>query len=96
MVTEAMIRRNARARLVRDGTVVYESTVGSLRRFKDDVREVATGYECGIGIEGYQDVKEGDIIQAFEIQEVPEVDRRGHHVHRSGASSSCSSRRAVP
>ncbi len=71
MVTDGVIRRNARARLVRDGTVVYESTVGSLRRFKDDVREVATGYECGIGIDGYQDVKEGDIIQAFEIQEVP-------------------------
>ena len=56
---------------MRDGTVVYESTIGSLRRFKDDVREVATGYECGIGVDGYQDVKEGDIIQAFEIQEVP-------------------------
>nr|MBA2600505.1 translation initiation factor IF-2 [Actinomycetota bacterium] len=71
MVTDGVIRRNARARLVRDGTVVYESNIGSLRRFKDDVREVATGYECGIGIDGYQDVKEGDIIQAFEIQEVP-------------------------
>ena len=71
MVTDGVIRRNARARLVRDGTVVYESTIGSLRRFKDDVREVATGYECGIGVDGYQDVKEGDIIQAFEIQEVP-------------------------
>ena len=71
MVTDGVIRRNARARLVRDGTVVYESNIGSLRRFKDDVREVATGYECGIGIDGYQDVKEGDVIQAFEIQEVP-------------------------
>jgi len=71
MVTDGVIRRNARARLVRDGTVVYESNIGSLRRFKDDVREVTSGYECGIGIEGYQDVKEGDIIQAFEVQEVP-------------------------
>ena len=70
MVIEGTIRRNARARLVRDGTVVYESRVGSLRRFKDDAREVAAGFECGIGIEGYQDVKEGDMIQAFEIQEV--------------------------
>ena len=70
MVIEGTIRRNARARLVRDGTVVYESRIGSLRRFKDDAREVAAGFECGIGIEGYQDVKEGDLIQAFEIQEV--------------------------
>jgi translation initiation factor IF-2 len=70
MVLDGVIRRNANARLVRDGTVVYESTIGSLRRFKDDVREVAAGFECGIGIEGYQDVKEGDLIQAFEVQEV--------------------------
>jgi translation initiation factor IF-2 len=55
---------------VRDGTIIYESNVGSLRRFKDDVREVAAGYECGIGIEGFQDIKEGDIIEAYEIQEV--------------------------
>ena len=70
MVTDGVIRRNAKARLVRDGTVVYESTIGSLRRFKDDQREVAAGFECGIGIEGFQDIKEGDVIQAFEIQEV--------------------------
>jgi translation initiation factor IF-2 len=70
MVLEGTIRRNARARLVRDGAVVYESRIASLRRFKDDVREVASGFECGIGIEGYQDVKEGDLIQAFEVQEV--------------------------
>jgi translation initiation factor IF-2 len=70
MVTEGVIRRNSKARLVRDGTVVYETTVASLRRFKDDVREVAAGYECGIGLEGFQDIKEGDVIQAFEIQEI--------------------------
>jgi translation initiation factor IF-2 len=70
MITDGVIRRNAKARLVRDGTVVYESSIGSLRRFKDDQREVAAGFECGIGIEGFQDVKEGDVIQAFEIQEV--------------------------
>jgi translation initiation factor IF-2 len=70
MVLDGTIRRNTRARLVRDGTVVYESRIASLRRFKDDVREVASGFECGIGIEGYQDVKEGDLIQAFEVQEV--------------------------
>ncbi|MPZ69316.1 MAG: translation initiation factor IF-2 [Actinobacteria bacterium] len=70
MVTEGVIRRNAKVRLVRDGTVVYESTISTLRRFKDDVREVAAGYECGIGLENYQDYKEGDFIQAFEVQEI--------------------------
>jgi translation initiation factor IF-2 len=70
MVLEGVIRKNAKARLVRDGTVVYETKIGSLRRFKDDQREVAAGFECGIGLEGFQDIKEGDIIQAFEIQEV--------------------------
>jgi translation initiation factor IF-2 len=70
MVLDGIIRRNARARLVRDGTVVYESSISSLKRFKDDQREVAAGFECGIGIEGFNDVKEGDVIQTFEIQEV--------------------------
>jgi translation initiation factor IF-2 len=70
MVLDGTIRRNAKARLVRDGTVVYETTISSLRRFKDDVREVQTGFECGIGLEGFQDIKEGDLIQAFETQEV--------------------------
>ncbi|MGH2816951.1 MAG: translation initiation factor IF-2 [Actinomycetota bacterium] len=70
MVLDGTIRRNAKARLVRDGTVVYETTIASLRRFKDDVREVQTGFECGIGLEGFQDIKEGDLIQAFETQEV--------------------------
>ncbi len=69
-VTQGTIPRDARGRLVRDGIVVYEGRIGSLRRFKDDVKEVAAGYECGIGIEGYQDVKEGDLIEAFEVREV--------------------------
>ena len=56
--------------LVRDGVVVYDGKVASLRRFKDDVREVAEGYECGIGIENFQDVKEGDVIEAYEVREV--------------------------
>ena len=55
---------------MRDGVVVYEGKIGSLRRFKDDVREVAAGYECGIGIENFQDVKEGDLIEAYEVREV--------------------------
>jgi len=69
-VTQGTIVRDARARLVRDSVVVYEGRIGSLRRFKDDVREVAQGYECGIGIEHFQDIKEGDVIEAFEVREV--------------------------
>jgi translation initiation factor IF-2 len=69
-VLSGNIRRDGKARLVRDGIVIYEGRVGSLRRFKEDVREVAQGYECGIGIEGYQDIKEGDVIEAYEVREV--------------------------
>ena len=69
-VVQGTIVRNARARVVRDGVVAYDGRIGSLRRFKDDVREVAEGYECGIGIENFQDVKEGDIIEAYEVREV--------------------------
>jgi translation initiation factor IF-2 len=70
MVVDGVIVRNSRARLVRDGVVVYDGRIGSLRRFKDDVREVAEGYECGIAIENFQDVKEGDFIEAYEVREV--------------------------
>ena len=69
-VTGGTIPRDGLVRLVRDSIVVYEGRIGSLRRFKDDVREVASGYECGIGIDGYQDIKEGDVIEAYEIREV--------------------------
>jgi translation initiation factor IF-2 len=69
-VTQGTITRDAQARIVRDGVVVYEGRIGSLRRFKDDVREVAQGYECGISVENFQDVKEGDVIEAFEVREV--------------------------
>jgi translation initiation factor IF-2 len=69
-VTRGTIPRNARVRLVRDGVVVYEGRIASLRRFKDDVSEVREGFECGIGLENFQDVKEGDVIEAFEIEEV--------------------------
>ena len=73
-VTGGTIPRDGLVRLVRDSIVVYEGKIGSLRRFKDDVREVASGYECGIGIEGYQDIKEGDVIEAYEIREVARSD----------------------
>ncbi len=69
-VLEGQMVRNARARVVRDGVIVYDGRIGSLRRFKDDVREVAEGFECGIGIENFNDVKEGDIIEAYEVREV--------------------------
>jgi translation initiation factor IF-2 len=69
-VLNGVLLRDARARLVRDGVVIYEGRIASLRRFKDDVREVAQGYECGIGIEGYQDIKEGDIVEDYEVREV--------------------------
>jgi translation initiation factor IF-2 len=69
-VVSGNITRNSRARVVRDGVVVYEGRIGSLRRFKDDVREVAEGFECGISLENFQDVHEGDIIEAFEVREV--------------------------
>lgn len=69
-VIEGKIQRNAKVRLVRDGIVVYEGSIDSLRRFKDDVKEVATGYECGIGLTNYNDVKEGDIIEAYIMKEI--------------------------
>jgi len=69
-VTEGTINRNARARLVRDGVVVYDGTIVSLRRFKDDVQTVATGYECGIGLAKYRDIKVGDTIESYEVREV--------------------------
>ncbi|SCY12444.1 translation initiation factor IF-2 [Alkaliphilus peptidifermentans] len=69
-VIEGKILRNASIRLVRDGIVYHEGTISSLRRFKDDVKEVATGYECGIGIDHYNDVKDGDIIEAYKMQEI--------------------------
>ena len=71
MVTSGEIFRNNRVRLVRDGTVVYEGNIASLRRFRDDARSVREGFECGIGIENFDDVKEGDVIEFFEIIEVP-------------------------
>ena len=69
-VTEGKVARNAQIRLVRDGIVIHEGVMNSLQRFKDSVKEVARGYECGIGIEKYSDIKEGDIIEAFQMEQV--------------------------
>ena len=68
-VTDGKIARNCKLRLLRDNVIIYEGAVSSLKRLKDDVKEVATGYECGIGIEGYNDLKEGDVIEAFIMQQ---------------------------
>ncbi len=70
-VNDGKVKRGARCRLIRDGVQVYEGTISSLRRFKDDVAEVGNDYECGIGIGGYNDVKVGDVIEAFELEEEP-------------------------
>ena len=69
-ITEGKVQRNAQIRLVRDGIVVHEGTISSLQRFKDAVKEVAQGYECGIGIEKYSDIKVGDVIEAFIMEQI--------------------------
>jgi translation initiation factor IF-2 len=69
-VLSGTVTRGAPARLVRDGTVVYNGRIASLRRFKDDVREVQAGFECGITLENFMDVKEGDVIEVYERAQV--------------------------
>ncbi len=69
-VLDGKMIRNSQVRLLRDNVVVFEGKMGSLRRFKDDVKEVASGYECGISIENYNDIKVGDIIESFEMEKV--------------------------
>ena len=70
IVTEGLISRGAKFRLIREGVVIYEGNVSSLKRFKDDVREVAKGYECGVGIEGCNDMRVGDFIESYkEVKE---------------------------
>ncbi len=70
MVTEGMINRSLKARLIRDGEVIHESRIDTLKRFKDDAKEVRAGYECGINVEGYDDYREGDIIECISVQKV--------------------------
>ena len=71
VILEGKLIRHSHCRVVRDGVQVYQGTVGSLRRFKDDVKEVINGMECGIGVATYNDVKVGDVIEAFELEEKP-------------------------
>jgi translation initiation factor IF-2 len=72
-VTEGKIERGQPVRLLRDGVVIYNGKIGSLRRFKDDVKEVQSGYECGVGIENYNDLKVNDVMECYEIEEVKPV-----------------------
>ncbi len=69
-ITDGIMRRGTNMRIIRDDIVVYEGKMGSLRRFKEDVQEVSSGYECGVNVEGYNDIKMGDVLEAFELQEV--------------------------
>src|SRR5881394_3412649 len=73
-VTQGNVRRGAQVRVVRDGTVIHETSISQLKRFKDDVREVAEGFECGILLEGFNDVKEGDILEVYETRQVERTD----------------------
>ena len=70
-VLDGVITRGSKVRFLREGTIIWKGTITSLRRFKDDAREVASGFECGIGLSDYQDLKPGDIIETFEEREIP-------------------------
>ena len=69
-VIDGKLERNAEVRVIRDGIVIFESSLASLKRFKDDVKEVATGYECGLSVEKFNDIKEGDVVEAFKIEAI--------------------------
>ncbi len=68
-VLDGKITRNAKIRIVRDGIIIADDKLDSLKRFKDDVKEVASGYECGMSLERFNDIKEGDIFEAYEVEE---------------------------
>jgi translation initiation factor IF-2 len=70
MVTEGMVKRGAKVRLLRDDVVIHDGTLKTLRRFKDEVREVKEGYECGMAFENYSDIQTGDRIECYEVEEV--------------------------
>ncbi len=69
-VTDGHIERNAKVRLLRDDVVVFDGKIASLKRFKDDVKEVQTGYECGVGLENFQDIKPADVLEFYHLKEV--------------------------
>jgi translation initiation factor IF-2 len=69
-VQNGVIRRGSKVRFLREGVVIWNGEIASLKRFKDDVREVQSGFECGIGLENYQDLKQGDVIETYELKEI--------------------------
>jgi translation initiation factor IF-2 len=69
-VLDGKVNRNASARIMRDGEQIFEGKISTLKRFKDDVREVSNGYECGIAVEGYKDIQEGDVLEVIEYTEI--------------------------
>ena len=73
IVKEGKLTRTAKVRVIRDGIVIYSGELGSLKRFKDDVKEVQSGYDCGLNIAGYNDIKVGDIVEAYEIVKIKRV-----------------------
>jgi translation initiation factor IF-2 len=70
-VLNGVITRNSKVRFLREGTIIWKGEIQSLRRFKDDVREVAAGFECGIGLSDFQDLKSGDVIETYDLREIP-------------------------
>jgi translation initiation factor IF-2 len=70
LVTSGTISRNSRVRLLRDNVAVFDGKISSLKRFKEDVREVAAGFECGVGLENYNDIKQGDVIEGYAVEEI--------------------------
>jgi translation initiation factor IF-2 len=73
-VTDGHVERNARARLLRDEVVIFDGKISSLKRFKDDVKEVQSGYECGMAVENFQDIKPGDVFEVYQVEEIrPEL-----------------------
>ena len=70
-MAQGKIERNIEARLIRDSVVVYQGKINSVRRFKEDVKEVQQGYECGLSLENFQDIKQGDVVEPYLLEEVP-------------------------
>src|SRR5512132_2167815 len=87
-VTSGVVRRNAQVRVVREGTVIHETSIAQLKRFKDDVREVEEGFECGILLQGFNDVKEGDVLEVFETRQVERTDLSAPTPEPAGATAS--------
>lgn len=70
MVTSGHLTRGTKVRFLREGTIIWKGDISSLRRFKEDVREVASGFECGVGLSDFQDLKAGDLIETYELKEI--------------------------